>query len=118
MTTHMLPEGIIRAADATGTQNGYVPGFGNDPESEALPHALRQGRNGPQKCIYGLYGEQVSGTAFTAPSHQDERTRCYSIRPSAKHSGRYTRIDLPYRRSAPHVVPDVTSLGQRTDRGA
>ena len=46
---------------------GYMPGFGNDFETEALPGALPQGQNSPQKCTYGLYGEQLSGTAFTAP---------------------------------------------------
>ena len=45
-----------------------MPGFGNDFETEALPDALPQGMNSPQKCNYGLYGEQLSGTAFTAPT--------------------------------------------------
>ena len=54
----------------------------------------------------------MSGTAFTAPSHQNERTWCYRIRPSVKHSNRYTRIDVPYWKSAPNVDPDVISLGQ------
>ena len=67
---------------------GYMPGFGNDFETEALPGALPQGMNCPQKVNYGLYGEQLSGTAFTAPSHQNERTWCYRIRPSVKHTGR------------------------------
>ena len=48
----------------------YMPGFGNDFETEALPDALPQGMNSPQKCNYGLYGEQLSGTAFTAPQHK------------------------------------------------
>ncbi len=90
----------------------YMPGFGNDFETEALPGALPQGQNSPQKCNYGLYGEQLSGTAFTAPSHQNERTWCYRIRPSVKHSHRYAKIDLPYWKSAPHIVDDVVSLGQ------
>ena len=90
----------------------YMPGFGNDFETEALPGALPQGMNSPQKCNYGLYGEQLSGTAFTAPSHQNERTWCYRIRPSVKHSARYEKIDLPYWKSAPNVDPDVISLGQ------
>jgi homogentisate 1,2-dioxygenase len=103
----------LQGADATAsTTTGYMPGFGNDFETEALPGALPQGMNSPQKCNYGLYGEQLSGTAFTAPSHQNERTWCYRIRPSVKHSHRYTRIDLPYWQSAPNVVADVTSLGQ------
>ncbi len=110
MTTHDLPQGMIRATSTTGTQDGYMPGFGNDFETEALPGALPQGMNSPQKCNYGLYGEQLSGTAFTA--HPPERTWTYRIRPSVKHSTRYTRIDLPYWKSAPHTPEDVTSLGQ------
>lgn len=110
MTRFALPPGIIRAPHTTGTHAGYMPGFGNDFETEALPGALPQGMNSPQKCSYGLYGEQLSGSAFTA--HPPERTWTYRIRPSVKHSGRYTRIDLPYWKSAPNVVEDVTSLGQ------
>ena len=90
----------------------YMSGFGNDFETEALPDALPQGQNSPQKCNYGLYGEQLSGTAFTAPSNQNERTWCYRIRPSVKHSKRYTKIHLPYWKTAPSVIPEVTSLGQ------
>ncbi|WP_286196769.1 homogentisate 1,2-dioxygenase [Tropicibacter sp. R15_0] len=103
---------MIRATDTTGTHEGYMPGFGNDFETEALPGALPQGMNSPQRCNYGLYGEQLSGTAFTAPSHQNERTWCYRIRPSVKHSSRYSKIDLPLWKSAPCVDPDVISLGQ------
>lgn len=103
---------MIQAPSPAGPHTGYMPGFGNDFETEALPGALPQGMNSPQKCNYGLYGEQLSGTAFTAPSHQNERTWCYRIRPSVKHSHRYTKIDLPYWKSAPNVDPDVISLGQ------
>jgi homogentisate 1,2-dioxygenase len=87
-----------------------MPGFGNDFETEALPGALPQGQNSPQKCPYGLYAEQLSGSAFTQA--RPERTWCYRIRPSVKHTGRFRRIDLPYWKSAPNVMPDVTSLGQ------
>ena len=90
----------------------YMSGFGNDFETEALPNALPQGQNSPQKCNYGLYGEQLSGTAFTAPNGQNERTWCYRIRPSVKHTHRFQRIDVPYWASAPFITPDVTSLGQ------
>ena len=99
-------------ASAKSNELEYMPGFGNDFETEALPGALPQGMNSPQKCAYGLYGEQLSGTAFTAPSHQNERTWCYRIRPSVKHTGRFEKIDLPYWKTAPHVVEDVISLGQ------
>ena len=90
----------------------YMPGFGNDFETEALPGALPQGQNSPQKCAYGLYAEQLSGTAFTAPRGQNERTWCYRIRPSVQHTARFQAIDVPDWKSAPFVTPDVTSLGQ------
>ncbi len=95
-----------------GITAGYMSGFGNDFETEALPGALPQGMNSPQKCNYGLYGEQLSGTAFTAPAHQNERTWCYRLRPSVTHSHRYEKIDIPYWKSAPNIDPDVASLGQ------
>ena len=101
--------GLIQA-DGNTICADYMPGFGNDFETEALPGALPVGMNSPQKCNYGLYGEQLSGTAFTA--NPPERTWCYRIRPSVKHSSRYKKIDLPYWKSAPNVDPDVTSLGQ------
>ncbi|NCV66509.1 MAG: homogentisate 1,2-dioxygenase [Rhodobacteraceae bacterium] len=112
MNRPTFPHSFIQAPSHDGTTEGYMPGFGNDFETEALPGALPQGQNSPQKCNYGLYGEQLSGTAFTAPSHQNERTWCYRIRPSVKHSHRYEKIDLPYWKSAPYIDPDVVSLGQ------
>ncbi|WP_120634473.1 homogentisate 1,2-dioxygenase [Ruegeria sp. EL01] len=104
------PHSMTQASTPVGTHAGYMPGFGNDFETEALPDALPQGMNSPQKCNYGLYGEQLSGTAFTA--NPPERTWCYRIRPSVKHSHRYEKIDLTYWKSAPYVDPDVISLGQ------
>ena len=101
-----------RTTSESSVNLSYMSGFGNDFETEALPGALPQGQNSPQKCNYGLYGEQLSGTAFTAPSHQNERTWCYRIRPSVKHSNRYKKIDLPYWKTAPNVDPNVVSLGQ------
>ena len=101
---------LVQRLVACGTTPGYMPGFGNDHETEALPGALPQGMNSPQKCDYGLYGEQLSGTAFT--KHPPERTWCYRIRPSVKHSARYTKIDVPYWKSAPCIDPEIISLGQ------
>lgn len=92
--------------------DGYNTGFGNDFETEALPGSLPRGRNSPQKCAYGLYAEQLSGTPFTAPRGQNERSWCYRIRPSVKHLGRLHRIELPGWRSAPEIVDDIASLGQ------
>jgi homogentisate 1,2-dioxygenase len=60
----------------------YQTGFGNSFESEALPNALPRGRNTPRKVPFGLYTEQLSGTAFTAPRHDNRRTWLYRIQPS------------------------------------
>ncbi len=61
----------------------YMSGFGSEFATEALPGALPAGRNSPQKVAYGLYAEQFSGTAFTAPRHQNRRSWLYRIRPAA-----------------------------------
>ena len=70
----------------------YQSGFGNEFASEALPGALPIGQNSPQKCAYGLYAEQLSGTAFTAPRGVNRRSWLYRICPSAKHQP-FKRID-------------------------
>lgn len=63
----------------------YLSGFGNEFSSEALPGALPEGQNNPRVCPYGLYTEQLSGTAFTAPRAANKRTWLYRIRPSVTH---------------------------------
>jgi homogentisate 1,2-dioxygenase len=90
----------------------YMSGFGNEFETEALPGALPQGQNSPQRCPYGLYAEQLSGSPFTAPRATNERTWLYRIRPSVKHVGRFAKIELPHWKTAPHVVPHELPLGQ------
>lgn len=63
----------------------YQSGFGNEFATEALPGALPYGQNSPQKAPYGLYAEQLSGTAFTAPRAHNRRAWLYRIRPAAVH---------------------------------
>lgn len=63
----------------------YQSGFGNEHASEALAGALPRGQNSPQKAAFGLYTEQVSGTAFTAPRESNQRAWLYRIRPSVRH---------------------------------
>ena len=70
----------------------YQSGFGNTFATEALPGALPVGRNSPQRCAYGLYAEQLSGTAFTAPRGANRRSWLYRIRPAAVHRP-FERID-------------------------
>ncbi|VWM10649.1 homogentisate 1,2-dioxygenase [Burkholderia lata] len=64
---------------------GYQSGFANEFATEALPGALPHGRNSPQRAPYGLYAEQLSGTAFTAPRGHNRRSWLYRIRPAAVH---------------------------------
>jgi homogentisate 1,2-dioxygenase len=63
----------------------YQSGFGNEFASEAIAGALPEGRNSPQRVAHGLYAEQLSGTAFTAPRHLNRRSWLYRIRPAAMH---------------------------------
>jgi homogentisate 1,2-dioxygenase len=90
----------------------YMPGFGNDFESESLPGALPQGRNSPQRPAYGLYAEQLSGSPFTAPRGANERSWLYRIRPSVKHTARFRSADLPRWKSAPNIGDHRLALGQ------
>ncbi|KGQ20072.1 Homogentisate 1,2-dioxygenase [Lysobacter dokdonensis DS-58] len=64
---------------------GYQSGFANEFATEAVAGALPIGRNSPQKVAHGLYAEQVSGTAFTAPRRENRRSWLYRIRPAAMH---------------------------------
>ncbi len=63
----------------------YQSGFGNHFASEAIAGTLPIGRNSPQRVAHGLYAEQLSGTAFTAPRAENRRSWLYRIRPAALH---------------------------------
>lgn len=64
----------------------YQSGFRNHLATEALPGALPQGQNSPQQVAYGLYAEQLTGSAFTAPRSHNLRSWLYRIRPSVAQS--------------------------------
>lgn len=90
----------------------YMPGFGNDFETESLPGALPQGQNSPQRPAYGLYAEQLSGSPFTAPRGTNERSWLYRIRPSVRHGVRFHDAEQPFWKSAPNVGDNELPLGQ------
>jgi homogentisate 1,2-dioxygenase len=69
-----------------------MTGLGAHFESEAVEGALPKGRNSPQRPPFGLYTEQLSGTAFTAPRHENRRSWLYRMRPTADHRP-YVRYD-------------------------
>jgi homogentisate 1,2-dioxygenase len=83
--------------------SAYLSGFGNSFATEALPGALPTARNSPQRCAYGLYAEQLSGTAFTAPRADNRRSWLYRIRPSAMHEP-FERMD------AGRITSDFSAL--------
>ncbi|HEV7445111.1 MAG TPA: homogentisate 1,2-dioxygenase [Steroidobacteraceae bacterium] len=80
------------AAQHRAESLSYQTGFANEFATEALPGALPPKGNSPQHPPYGLYAEQFSGTAFTAPRHASRRSWLYRIRPAAVH-GPFVRID-------------------------
>src|SRR6266699_4994608 len=91
---------MTEGAATTGAAPRYQSGFGNHFASEALPGALPQGRNSPQRCAYGLYAEQLSGTAFTAPRHANRRSWLYRLRPAVMY-GAFQSFDARLLKSAP-----------------
>ncbi len=103
------------ATSISDANRGYMSGFGNGYETEALPGALPVGRNSPQKCPYGLYAEQISGSPFTAPRASNERTWLYRIRPTVKHWGRFERMDAGLLRTAPSTEVDMPIAPLRWD---
>ncbi|XP_063150674.1 homogentisate 1,2-dioxygenase isoform X2 [Candoia aspera] len=75
----------------------YMSGFGNEFSSEdpRCPGALPEGQNNPQVCPYGLYAEQLSGSAFTCSRSSNRRSWLYRILPSVCHKP-FQPIDQGY----------------------
>ncbi|HUH10611.1 MAG TPA: homogentisate 1,2-dioxygenase, partial [Brevundimonas sp.] len=78
----------------------YQTGFANHFATEAVEGALPVGRNSPQRPALGLYAEQLSGAAFTAPRDHNLRSWLYRLRPSAQH-GPYQPFEQGRVRSGP-----------------
>ncbi len=76
---------VLFETDSAPVQLAYQTGFGNEFATEAVTGGLPVGQNAPQKHPLGLYTEQFSGTAFTAPRATNRRTWTYRIRPSVTH---------------------------------
>jgi homogentisate 1,2-dioxygenase len=113
MNVTLRPEAA--APSAAGNTRPYLSGFGNQFETEALPGALPIGRNSPQRCPYGLYAEQISGSPFTAPRARNERSWLYRIRPTLAHWSRFARIDAGLWRTAPCMESDLPVAPLRWD---
>jgi homogentisate 1,2-dioxygenase len=83
----------------------YQSGFGNTFATEAIAGALPQGRNSPQRCAFGLYAEQITGSAFTAPRADNRRSWLYRSRPAAVH-GAFTPFDKQVGELLAHPSPN------------
>ena len=92
----------------------YQSGFASELATEALEGALPVGRNSPQRASYGLYAEQLSGTAFTAPRHANRRTWMYRIRPAVLH-GPFSELAHPTLETAPFPAADTSPNQMRWD---
>jgi homogentisate 1,2-dioxygenase len=73
------------AVKLTEKSMSYLSGFANHFATEAVAGALPVGRNSPQRPAFGLYAEQLSGTAFTALRAENRRSWLYRMRPTASH---------------------------------
>ena len=92
---------MTSVASVASANAGYMSGFGNGFETEALPGALPIGRNSLQRCAHGLYAEQLSGSPFTAPRASNERSWLYRIRPTVSHWGSFRQADAGQWGTAP-----------------
>ncbi|KAI0201665.1 homogentisate 1,2-dioxygenase [Astrocystis sublimbata] len=82
-------------------RHSYQNGFGSYIETEAIAGALPIGQNSPQKHPYGLYAEKLSGTAFTAPRHENQQSWLYRILPSCAHPPFTSVADGPFSSDKP-----------------
>ena len=98
MTAHRP---LVAATGDAGGSLAYQSGFGNHFATEAVVGALPVGRNSPQHVPFGLYAEQLSGTAFTAPRAENRRSWLYRLRPSAAHAPFVPCDAAPLLRTAP-----------------
>ncbi|KAK9464608.1 homogentisate 1,2-dioxygenase-like protein [Lipomyces arxii] len=65
----------------------YQAGFNNCLASEAIPGTLPQGQNSPRQVRFGLYAEQLTGSAFVAPRPNHKAAWVYRMRPAVSHKG-------------------------------
>lgn len=95
-------------------EKGYLSGFGNHFETESLNGALPKNQNSPQKVSYGLYAEQLSGSAFTAPRSENLKTWLYRIRPSVL-QGSFKKVERNGFESGPFIDGEANPNPLRWD---
>ena len=100
---------------AEPSASNYLTGFANHQSTEAVPGALPIGRNSPQRTPLGLYAEQLSGTAFTAPRAENRRAWLYRLRPTANHPPFTPYAGAKHFRSAPFTEQPPSPNRMRWD---
>ena len=122
MTIQPSGEGAFVAAADASMEPAMILGFGNHVSTEAVAGALPVGQNSPQRPPFGLYAEQLSGTAFTSPRAENRRSWLYRLRPTASHApfqpyGRETRLcTAPFDEPPPaaHRLPSHPPIATQT----
>ncbi|XP_063718627.1 homogentisate 1,2-dioxygenase-like [Symsagittifera roscoffensis] len=102
-----MTEYVKISTSAESEELKYMSGFGNHFESEhpEFPGSLPKGQNNPQRCPYGLYAEQLSGSAFTAPRVNNKRSYLYRVRPSVMH--------YPFQRADEELEDLIASIEEK-----
>ncbi|KAK9382864.1 homogentisate 1,2-dioxygenase-like protein [Kockiozyma suomiensis] len=65
----------------------YLSGMPGEHESEAIPGTLPRGQNSPRQVRFGLYAEQLTGSAFVSPRSAHKSSWVYRMRPAVSHKG-------------------------------
>ncbi|KAL5628215.1 hypothetical protein BROUX41_002963 [Berkeleyomyces rouxiae] len=86
-----MPPTVFEFAEKYRYQNAFSAYL----ETEAVAGAVPIGQNSPQKPPHGLYAEKLSGSAFTAPRHENKQSWLYRILPSCSHAPfEETKLDV------------------------
>src|SRR3954449_11906677 len=112
MNEAISPAAASRTTPPTSTSPGYMSGFGNSFETEALPGALPIGRNSPQKVNYGLYAEQLSGSPFTAPRGPNQRRWPCRVWATVRPTGGSEKVTQGRTRTGPERDDPPLPIGQ------
>lgn len=80
-------------------------GFGNLFSSEAIENTLPKNQNSPKQMQHGLYAEQISGSAFTKPRHQNLKTWVYRTKPSVSHTEHFKFSKLQWIKTILNPMP-------------
>lgn len=94
-----------------------LAGFGNHHASEAIPGALPTEQNSPQCAPFGLYAEQLNGSAFTQARALNLHSWLYRALPSTVHYEFSPYPDPIQEKFAPIQPPNPLRWSPRPNSG-